>query len=579
MHDQRHLDTRTPVQRALARKHALYNERSTWVPHWQELGEVMAPRQGRFFKTDRNKGDKRHQAVLDHQAILGSRVLSAGMMSGMTSPARPWFRFGLGRQLADLAKRAPVSRWLHEATETTRAVFQASNTYRVLQDAYRSLGVFGSFGGVREDDFENVIHLHPFAVGEFMLGVNDKGVVDTVCREFQMTAGQMLRKFGFDACSDAVQQAINRRSYDQWFDVIHLIEPNELVDPRKADYRGKPWKSCYFEPLKNPEKFLRQSGYRRNPILAARWDVTGLDAYGESPGMECLGAARALQHRERRKAQAIDYMSNPPLAVPTTYNEKTSSRLPGGLMYYGAEGAQRITSAFDVRLDLNALQADVEGLREQVQQSFYVNMFLMLAQGGNGQMTATEVVERHEEKLLMLGPVLERLHNELLAPLVEATFDRCLEAGVFPPPPPDLEGVNIEVEFISTLAQAQRAVGAASIDRVIGNVSTLAASSADPSVWDNINLDKTVEIYGAMFGVDPEILRSEDEKAALREARAQAQAQAQAMAAAQQGAATAKDLAAAPTQAGNSNALQDVLGMFTGYNQPSPLDSALQIGA
>ena len=177
-------------------------------------------------------------------------------------------------------------------------------------------------------------------------------------------------------------------------------------------------------------------------------------------------------------------------------------------------------------------------------------------------MTAREIQERHEEKLLMLGPVMERLQTELLEPLVDLTFDAMLAQNLIPPPPPELAGTDLGVEFVSVLAQAQRAVGSSSVDRFIGNVGAIAQMK--PEVLDKINSDILVDRYADMLGVDPNIIIATEQAQALRQARNEAMAQKEQAAAMQQSAMTAKNLAAAKTT--EPSALTDVMAMFSGYN-------------
>jgi hypothetical protein len=236
--------------------------------------------------------------------------------------------------------------------------------------------------------------------------------------------------------------------------------------------------------------------------------------------------------------------------------------LPGGISYVDAGGpAGGIQTAFETTLDLSHLLQDIQDVRGRIQSSFYADLFLMLANQTDSRMTATEVAERHEEKLLMLGPVLERLQNEMLDPLIEMTFNRMLAAGIVPPPPPELEGQDLNVEFVSMLAQAQRAVGTNSIDRFVGTLGNIA--SFKPDVLDKLNTDKWADLYSDMLGVNPSLIVPADQVDALRQARAQQQQAAQQAEQMAQGASAAKDLAGADTA--GKNALTDVTKMFSGY--------------
>lgn len=546
-------------QRLLARKSALWTERSSWITHWREISEHQQPRAGRFVVTDRNRGDKRANKILDNTAVFGARTLAAGLMSGITSPARPWFRLEIRDK--ELMESAAVKTWLHDTTELLRTIFASSNTYRALHTIYEELGLFGTAASVVLPDFDNVIHHHPLTVGEYALATNHKGEVDTLCREFQMTVAQMVEKFGKENCSRTVQDLFAKGAYDTWVDVVHMIEPRRERDINKRDAKNMRFASIYLEPGHDSagDKYLSESGFKRFPVLAPRWVVTGNDVYGTSPGMECLGDVKQLQHQQLRKGQAIDYQVNPPLQVPTRYKEATKARLPGGVFYVDSAGqGAGVRSAFEVNLNLQHLGLDIADVRERIRSAYYADLFLMMQGDTRSGITATEVAERHEEKLLMLGPVLERLHNELLSPLIDVTFDLAEEAGILPAAPPELEGMDLNVEFISVLAQAQRAVATQGMDRLLGTVGGLAQMK--PDVLDKINFDQVVDDLASAYGVNPKIVLPDDQVAALRDQRAQAmqmQQVAASMPAMVQGAKTASEI--------DTNNLGDVMQSLQGY--------------
>lgn len=550
-------------QRILSRKNALWNERSSWITHWREISDYQQPRAGRFVVTDRNRGDKRANHILDNTAVFGARTLAAGLMSGVTSPARPWFRLEI--QDKDLMEAGAVKTWLHDVATLLRAIFASSNTYRSLHTIYEELGLFGTGASIVLPDFGNVLHHYPLTIGEYALSTNSKGEVDTLCREFQLTVAQMVEQFGKDNCSATVRNLFDRGNYDAWVDVIHMIEPRKNRDVRKRDGKNMRFASIYLEPGKDQnDRFLSDSGFQRFPVLAPRWVVTGNDVYGTSPGMECLGDVKQLQHQQLRKGQAIDYQVNPPLQVPTKYKEATKARLPGGVFYVDSMGTQQgVRSAFDVNLNLQHLMRDIQDVRERIRSAYYADLFLMLANDTRSGITATEVAERHEEKLLMLGPVLERLHNELLSPLIDIAFDFANRAGILPEAPRELEGMDLNVEFISVLAQAQRAVATQGMDRLLGTVSQMAA--VKPEVLDKLDFDQIVDDYGDAYGVNPKIIVPDNQVNALRQQRAAAIQ-------AQQAAATAPQVVESARTASeiNTDNLQDVMNGLMGYNTPSP---------
>lgn len=555
------------TQRAnyLNRFTALKNERSDWDTHWKELSEYFLPRTGRFFVSEVNRGDKRWNSIYDSTGTRALRTLSAGMMSGMTSPARPWFRLAIPD--SDLMEYAPVKLWLNEVTKRMRDVFARSNTYRSLSSIYEELGLFGTGASIVVPDFKHVIRHQTLTAGEYCIATDNRREVCTMYREWDMTVSQIVREFGLEKCSTTVKNLYNQggKGLDTWITVVHAIEPRYDRDYSKRDNMNMPFKSCYFEKGGDGIKLLRESGFKQFPALVPRWATTGNDVYGYAPAMEAIGDVKQLQHEQLRKAEAIDYMTKPPLVLPTSLMNQQVNRYPGGVMYADQGNNQSIRTAFEVNLDLNALREDIMDVRQRINAAFFADLFLMLANDNRSGTTAREIAERHEEKLLMLGPVLERLHNEMLDPLIDITFTNLLEGGLLPPPPDELQGMDLKVEFVSTLAQAQRAVGVQSIDRLIGTVGAIAGLR--PDVVDKLDTDQIVDAYADSLGVDPTLIVADDKVAIIRQERAQAaqaQQQAEAMPAMAQFAKTASDI-----NLTEDNALSSILGMFQGYNSPT----------
>jgi hypothetical protein len=548
--------------RILSRKSALWSERSSWDTHWMELSQYQQPRLGRFVKTDRNNGMKRHQNILDNTAIFAHRTLAAGMMSGMTSPARPWFRLTLSDK--DLMEFESVKLWLHKVTQLLQAVFSASNTYRAFHSCYEELGLFGTWASIVLPNFNNVLHHYPLTTGEYALATDNEGNVNTLVHEYQMTVEQLVMQFGKENVSRTVANLYDTHRYDAWVDVIHLIEPRRDRDTTKRDAKNMPFKSCYIEPGSESydDKYLRESGFQSFPVLAPRWVVTGNDVYGHSPGMECQGDVRQLQHQQLRKGQAIDYMTNPPIQVPTAYKDQARNRLPGGVMFVDATGpGGGVRSAYEVQLNLSHLGEDIRDVRDRIRSAYYADLFLMLANDTRSGVTATEVAERHEEKLLMLGPVLERLDNELLTPKIDMAFEYCRAAGILPPAPPEVQGMELKVELVSVLAQAQRMVAASGIDRLLGTVGNIAQFK--PEVLDKLDFDQVVDDYSDMFGVNPALIITDDKVAEIRAQRAQAEQIAQRAATAQPLADAAKTVSDIDV-----NNVKDIMKGLQGYGTP-----------
>lgn len=527
-------DSRTPCEKIRARKAALWAERQSFEPVWKDLSKHYLPRTGRFLSTERNKStSSTFNKILDNTPTIAARTLAAGMMSGMSSPARPWFR--LATPDAELMKQKPVQLWLDNVQNLMRAVFQRSNMYRVLHQIYLELGVYGTAAAIILPDFDNIIHAHSLTIGEYAIACDSKGRANTLYREFDMTVHALVTEFGYDNCSVNVQQLYDGRKYDQWVTVLHAIEPRD-VRGNTLMASKKPWASVYMESNSREEKFLREGGFDYFPAICPRWDVSGGDIYGTSPGMEALGDNKQLQFNQKKKAKVIDYQADPPVQIPVQLRDSPYGLdlTPGGENYYDqSTPGGGIRTAYEVNTRIDGVLNDIMDIRERINGAFYANLFLMLANDTRSNITATEVSERHEEKMLMLGPVLERLHNEIHEQLIDIVFAQIMAAKVngkplVPPPPEEMRGMELKVDFISVLAQAQKAVGVGALQGAMQTFGMI--GQFDPSAIQNkVDFEQIVDVYADLAGLNPTIIRDDNEVQKMKEAAAAAQQQAMAM--------------------------------------------------
>lgn len=537
-------------------------ERSSFESHWRDLTNFILPRRGRFFVSDANRGDRRTRQIIDSTATLATRSLSSGMMGGVTSPARPWFR--LTTPDPDLAELGPIKEWLHIVGNRMVTIFLKSNLYNALPIMYKDMGTFGTAAMFMEEDFEDVVRFYPFPIGSYMLANNDKGKVDVFFRDFRMTVRQIVTMFGqtgpneidWTNISEHVRNLWDNGQPEAWIDINHVIMPNRDFDPDKAESKFKKYVSAYYERGTSQYaditqqqtfdgKLLRKSGFDFFPVLAPRWEVTGEDVYGtDCPGMTALGDIRQLQITEKRIMQAVEKMVNPPMKGPSSLRTLKTSLLPGDVTYIDErEGTRGFVPIHEVDPRIRELENKQEQVRNRIRRAYFEDLFLMLASTDRREITAREVEERHEEKLLALGSVLERLNEDLLDPLIDNTFEIMNRQGLIPEPPPELEGQDLKVEYISIMAQAQKFAGLGAVERFAGFVAQVA--QFDPEVLDKLDRDQLIDVYGEIIGVPPDIINTDDEVAEIRAERLRAQAAQQQLAAVQQGAAAAKDLSAA----------------------------------
>lgn len=541
--------TRDRRQQYALRYNGLKNERSGWIDHWREIAENTRPRSFRYLTTDRaTAGVKRNGKLVNGRPRWALRTLAAGMMAGITSPSRPWFRFTTGDN--SLQDSQAVKEYLAQLEEEVREALHKSNIYNGLHKVYEDLGGIGTSALYIEADEEDVMRAYVFPVGQYCLASSPREAVDTIFREFEMTIGQLVKRFGKKNCSLNVQRMYANKQVDEWIKVLHVIEPNDTYTEKLIGPKGKKFASVWLElDADSSTGFLRESGYDAFPCMTPRWETTGEDIYGSSPGMDALGDCKALQLMERRKAQAIDKVVTPPMVGPGSMATKRLSLLSGDTTFADQTQGNQFRPAYEINVQaVGIIGQEIRENEARIDKAFYADLWLMLSQT-EGQMTAREVVERREEKLLQLGPVMERLQDELLDPLIERVFAILLEAGRLPPPPEELAGRDLKIEYISIMAQAQKLLGTTGIERLstfVGNLSTVL-----PAALDKINEDNLVDAYSGMLGTPPNAIRTAEEVAAIRAARAKQQQQAQQMAQAQAMAGTAKDLAAADLEGEN----------------------------
>ncbi|HHZ6969213.1 TPA: portal protein [Morganella morganii] len=503
-------------------------ERLSFEPHWRELSDFTRPRSTRFTASEVNRGDRRNSKIIDPAAVMAARTLSSGMMSGITSPARPWFR--LATPDRDLMDYGPVKLWLETVEQRMNEVFNRSNLYQSLPLMYEDLGTFATGAMAVVADPQRVIRTVPFPTGSFYIANGADLSVDTAVREFSMTVRQVITEFGMDAASDTVKSQWNSGQYGQWVNVVHAVYPNLDRQTGKLEAKHKAYKSVYYEANSTDDKLLRESGYDEFPIMAPRWEVNGEDVYGSScPGMVALGSVKALQLLQRRKAQMIDKITNPPLQAPASIKSQRISTIPGGINYLPmADVNNQIKPLFEMPGNAtNGLLEDIQDTRQIIDHAYFVDLFRMMQTVNTRSMPVEAVAEMREEKLLMLGPVLQRLDSELLDKLINRTFSVMAENNLLPVPPDEMQGMQLKVEYISVMAQAQKAIGVSSIERFIGFTSGI--GQFKPDALDKINVDETIDAYAASIGVPPSVVATNEQVAQIRENRAQQQAMAQQM--------------------------------------------------
>jgi hypothetical protein len=535
--------------------------RNGWLGHWGALSQNFQPRRYKWFisANDVSRGTAQNSYIVDETGLLAARYLAAGMLTGLTSPTKPWFRLGLEDQGLD--QYGPVKLWLSEVERRMFRVLAHSNYYQSMATFYLDESIFGSASKIIYRDPQDVIRCYNPCLGEYFFGTNNRQAVDKQYREFTFTVDQAVAEFGEKDCSRQIQENFKRGGAARTREVVicHAMEPNEPIEvagevfwlvPKKFPYR-----ECYWERGSTPA-YLRCKGFPEQPFSAGRWLVTSNDPYGSGPGMEALPAISQLRTEQLRKGEGIDKQVRPPMVAHVSMKNEPKSCLPGETTYVVDTQNAGYKPAYQVNVDLNAMMLDIKEVQSRVDAIFYKDLFMAITSLDTVR-TATDIDARREEKMIMIGPVVERNENEVLDVDLKRVYGIMQRQHLLPPPPPEIHGKALQIRYISMLSELQRASSTAGIDRIWQLAGGIAA--AKPAVLDKLSEDRTIDVYADLLNIDPRIFESATVIAQIRAARAQQQQQQAALQAGVASAQAGKVLS--DTQLGGGNALEAMTGM------------------
>lgn len=525
----RAIDTTALRKRCRARVAALKSERELWMSDWQQVSEYIDPIRGRFdrSRTPNSPAKRSRKKIINDTATRALRTMAAGMMSHMTSKSRPWFRLTLADNA--MAEMADVRVWLDLVGNIVRDTLAKSNFYKAMPVVYTEDGMFGISAMLVLEHPTEVVGFYPLTCGTYAIGLNDQQQVDTLWRCYTRTAKQLEERYGQEKLPQPVKDALRNDRVDQVFEVQSLFEPNPDARPGMGPlglqaapyraYREVVWMDCGNDT----DGVLHIGGHYEFPAVVIRWNPVGGDVYSTSPALDALGDIKQLQYLEGKKLELIDLQATPPLGLPDSLrNTGEGSLRPGAKTYLPATaGREAATPLYtpDPRA-VQMLAAEIREVEARIQDAFFYNLFLMLATLDDRDRTATEIAERREEKAAVLGPSLEAVTDEGLDPIVIRTYKILERAGRLPPPPEALDGAPIKIEYTSILAQAAKAHGTASIERVL-NFAGAAAGLVGPAVLDKLDPDQMIDEYADRVGVPVSVIRSDEAVEETRQARQQ----------------------------------------------------------
>ena len=501
----------------LKRFSSLEGKRGEYEGAWQQCADYVLPRFG--------KNNSKSFFIFDSTAPLALGRFSAALESILTPRTQKWH--SLATDPAELTRSPAVAQYLDEVRDILFAnrLAPGANFHNQMVEAYLSLGVFGTAVMLIDDQLGRGLRYQCVPLHEVYLDQNASGQVDTVFRAYQLTARQAMTEFGDELPESIRKDAEDPTHMDRHYDFIHGVFPRRDFDRRRQDGVNLPVASLHI--AKAAKKVVRESGYRVMPYAVSRFTVVPGEVYGRSPAMEAMPDIVQVNAMKKTMLRAAEKMVDPPLLTPEN-DVLTAFSLKAGSINYGGLDDQGRQMVVPLQLggNLPIGMEMISNSREVINEAFYINLFQILVD--TPQKTATEVIERAQEKAQLLAPVMGRQQSEFLMPTIDRELDILQAAGVIPPPPEELTntGALVHPKYETPMAAALDSRDGSAILQAFQGVAAM--SQVNPQIMDIINFDEAAKIVIRSFGA-PAAIQNEDEAIAqIRQARAE-QEQQQAM--------------------------------------------------
>mgnify|MGYP003131776244 FL=1 len=493
---------------------SLKTYRSNWESHWQEIGDFVAPNKGNITKK-RTHGDKNTERIFDGTAQFAAELMASSMHGMLTNSGTPWFSL---RYTDEEFETDDTSKeWLEAATDTMYVEIGRSNFHEAINELYFDLVTFGTAVMFVDTDKEGTLRFSTRHISECYVSEDEFGRVDTVFREFKMPARAAVAQFG----EENITQRLLKKSQDDPYEMVellHVVMPRYDRDTVKIDAKNKPVASIYLDP--GDKKIISESGFDEFPYMVPRFRKASYEnGYGRSPAMTALADIKMLNEMSKAVIQAAQLQIHPPLLVPDDGFILPVRTVPGGLNFYRSGTRDRI-EPLNIGANNPLGENQLEQRRTAIRAAFYVDQ---LVTGNRPGMTATEVIQKSTEKMRILAPLTGRLQSELLRPLIDRIFNLISKKKGFAPAPETMAGNEIDIEYVSPLAKAQRQGDIQASLELFQFLAPL--MQVDPNVVDFLDVDGLAKHIIKTTGVPASVVRGAEEVAAIREQKQQMQAQ------------------------------------------------------
>lgn len=488
---------------------------------YRDIRDLLAPGTG-IFDNDEDFENKRidYMKLLDSEPTTFLDTTVAGLYGGLINPASRWFDITV-----DKSSKAYKDMGFYEIGQLTDGVkeflyflFNKTNFYTAMRSVINEWVRYGIGCMLVEERAWDLIFFNPLTIGEYYLGIDADGKYTKLARCFKMTPDKLIQAFGKENVPGKVLESYREGRLDETYVVKHLVMPNpddgtvasgfKFVDLYWLEGCG-----CCEGP-----HYLRKSGFKSNPIVVFSWERKNpRTVYPIGIGEKMLGDIKELQQTVKYLNIHKAFLAAPALAMHTSMGKKPI--LPGSVFYTDQDPSKVASEIYKVNAYVQDLEESRARLLDKIRKMSYAEILLLFAQRDKGQMTAREVTALTNEQMMLLAPVYLQAKSGL-----ETVFDRvldiCIRRGLLSAVAPNFDKNQLQVEFLSSIAKAQRMAEVGSIQDLINYIGAL--GQIKPGALDYINEDAIVIDIAERLGNASKI-NSEERVAQLRQAQAEAQ--------------------------------------------------------
>ena len=477
-------------------------------PDLQELADYFLPRSVQFLARNTRKPIVKSKKIIDSTPLIALRNFSSGMMSGATSPTNRWFKTIFSN--TDLNNDFYLKNWCAKQEELTRRILYSSNFYQCLPEVYKQLGVFGFCAMGIEPDYDNVVNFKVLPLGSYYYARNSKGKIDTFCRVYMESAKNIVEKFGSNCPIEIVE--ISKENPLKQFELIHFVEKNKYHKMKHLSSKYAKYVSVVILSSKN--EFLSVKGFSKFPyVVFESSNPTDTDYPQDCPGINALADVKQLMMMVKEYAKAVKKIVCPTYKGPASLKNKKLADVPGAYIEEDENG-RGISPVYEVNPRVLELKQEKDELKQTIKEHFYNDLFAMILSTAERGRTATEVNELKEEKMVLLSPLLEQIHCGL-RDVLSWIYDEQIKVGIIEPLKSQYQNCKFQIEFISSLAQAQKVSNIASMERFTTFVSNI-ANAIDPVLKSKLNGEKIIEDYASFANISPTQIVPSDEIEKIR---------------------------------------------------------------